>query len=282
MKKIGVVIPVYNGGKTIEKSIKSLLNQTYNDWLAIIINDGSTDNTKEVLDKYKDDSRFYIDHFNRNKGRPYARQEGLEVVRKLNLKYMCMLDADDWYYPDKLESQFQFMETHSDLALLSSAIGVTNKLSKLIRIFKPFSKLRFLRFEKYSEFVMIPHASSIIRVEIIPENLKYNIKLDFSEDQDFLRRLLLKKIYAFSPEVNYIYNRENSFSINKFKGSMKASIISYNNLPMSRFLKISHFIKCNFKAFMVVILFKLNLKDKYFNRVGQLPTNREIDKYLKI
>ena len=53
MKKIGVVIPVYNAEKSIEKSINSLLNQTFKDWLAIIINDGSTDNTVEIINNIK-------------------------------------------------------------------------------------------------------------------------------------------------------------------------------------------------------------------------------------
>ena len=118
MKKIGVVIPVYNGEKSIEKAIKSLLCQTYKDWVAIIINDGSTDETVKILNTYKEDDRFRIFHFNQNKGRPYARQKGLEIVKELNLKYMCMLDADDWYYPGKLDCQYQFMENHTNYCFI--------------------------------------------------------------------------------------------------------------------------------------------------------------------
>ncbi|PHR13021.1 MAG: hypothetical protein COA40_05745, partial [Aequorivita sp.] len=205
MKRIGVIIPVYNGEKSIEKSIESLLSQTFNDWVAIIVNDGSTDNTSKILNKYMNDNRFHICHFSKNKGRPYARQKGLEIVKELNLKYMCMLDADDWYYPEKLDYQYQFMESHPNIALLSSAIGVTNKQQELFRVIKPFPKRQYFRFNNYLNYMVIPHASSIIRVYEINSNLNYNYTLSFSEDQDFLRRLLINKDYVFDPLIQYIY-----------------------------------------------------------------------------
>lgn len=281
MKQIGVVIPVYNGSKTIEKSIKSLLNQTYKDWVAIIINDGSTDDTKEILDRYNSDDRFYITHFEQNRGRSYARQTGLEIVRELKLKYMCMLDADDWYYPNKLKFQFGMMEDNSNLTLISSAIGVTNRNSELSKVIRPSLEQITVNYNKYKEFVQIPHASSIIRIKDISNQLKYDEDLSFGEDQDFLRRLLINKVYAFDPKIQYIYNREDSFSFAKFKGSMKSSIISYNKLPLKEKDKIYHYIKCKLKIVIVFLLLRISMIDRYFKKIGKSPTREDLKEFSK-
>ena len=108
MSSIAVVIPVYNGEISLLKSLQTLENQTYKDWIAIIVNDGSTDNTKKIID-ILDNEKYIKIHLENNKGRGFARQQALEKIRALDIKYMCMLDADDWYYSDKLEIQFNFM-----------------------------------------------------------------------------------------------------------------------------------------------------------------------------
>jgi glycosyltransferase involved in cell wall biosynthesis len=279
MKKIGVVIPVYNGEKTIKKSIKSLKNQTFKDWLAIIINDGSTDKTKEILDAESNDNRFHIVHFDQNMGRPYARQKGLEIVRELELKYMCMLDADDWYYPNKLKYQFQFMERNSEIALLSSAIGVTNAKSNLFKVIKPFLNYEVFQFTNFKKFVELPHASSIIRVEYIPEKLKYDISLKFSEDQDFLRRFLINRKYVFDPYIQYIYNRDDSFSLKKYKRSMLCNYLSYKKLQMGLMDNMIYFLKNRLKYHVVQILFFFKLEDIYKSKIGVSPSDEEFSEF---
>ena len=277
--KIGVVIPVYNGESSIKKSIKSLINQTLKDWIAIIINDGSIDKTKEILDKYNYDNRFHIIHFKENKGRPYARQKGLETIKKLDLKYMCMLDADDWYYPKKLELQFKFMENNPDTSLLSSAIGVTNKKQELFRAIKPFNEIQFFKFKDYRNYKMIPHASSIIRVEKIRDDLSYNYSLKLSQDQDFLRRLLINKKYAFDPNIQYIYNRSDSFSLKKYRNSMYYNFLSFKNLKLGKKYETIQLIKNKVKYGIVWLLSLFNLQQIYLSKIGVVPTYLELVEY---
>lgn len=271
---IAVVIPVFNGEKTIEKSIKSLLNQTFKNWLAVIINDGSTDSTRSILEKFQNDGRFYILHFEKNLGRPSARQKALDIVKKLNIKYMCMLDADDIYYPNKLKYQYDFMEKNTHFALMSCSIAVSNLNNKLYKVIEPYTNDTELIFNEFLKYKEIPHASSIIRVNQITKD--FSSELTLSEDQDFLRRNLIKKPYYFSPIIVYIYNRDFSFSYNKYRQSIFYSIKAIKNLPINKFKKIKAIVLKKTKLAIVKLLFLMGLEASYLKLSGRKPTLEEV------
>ena len=102
-EKISVIIPTYNRGNLIGNSIKSVLNQTYKNFEVIVVDDGSTDKTKEVVDIFKDERIKYI-KLSQNTGASNARNIG---IKNSNGKYISFQDSDDIYYPDKLETQFK-------------------------------------------------------------------------------------------------------------------------------------------------------------------------------
>jgi len=274
MNKITIVIPVYNGEQTILKSVKSLNSQTFKNWCCIIVNDGSTDNTKVILDELNDE-RFQIVHFKENKGRPVARQAALELI---TTKYMCMLDADDWYYPNKLKMQYEFMEDNPDVTLMSTAIGVVNKSNALYTVLAPFKSVKKLLYTEYLKYSLVPHASSIIRVKDIGD-LKYNLELKLGEDQDFMRRLLFGKNYIFVNEITYIYHRDESFSFKKYIQSINYTIESINSLPIKRSLKVKVSFKFILKILIVWFLCVLGFKKWYLNRAGKSPNIEELSMY---
>src|SRR5690606_2404180 len=113
--QVAIMMPVYNGEKTLPLAIKSLQAQTYQNWKCYIVNDGSTDNTKNILDAIEDD-RFVVHHFKENKGRPYARQKALDLAEG---KYIAFLDADDFFHPEKLEKQVNILEENIEIDLVS-------------------------------------------------------------------------------------------------------------------------------------------------------------------
>ncbi len=272
--QITVVIPVFNGENTIIRSIKSLQYQTYKYWCCIIVNDGSTDKTKIILDTLNDE-RFNIIHFEENKGRPAARQTALEMIKT---KYMCMLDADDWYYPEKLKMQYEFMEQNTNVTLMSTAIGVVNKSNSLYTVLAPFNEMKNLYFNKYLKYRLVPHASSIIRVSDI-DKLKYNLELKLGEDQNFMRRLLIGKNYVFLDKITYIYHRDESFSFNKYRQSMNFAIKSINSLPISIILKLKEYLKFKLKIVIVWFLIAFGIETWYLKKVGRTPTVFELNKY---
>jgi len=274
---IAVITPVFNGANSIQKSINSLLNQTYTNWVNIIVNDGSTDGTHTILETLKDDYRFIIIHLDQNRGRGYARNIALKKAKEIEAQYMCMLDADDTYHPEKLLKQFNYMEKNKDLILSSCSIGVINKYG-LYRIYEVSDKEKFYLSNTYEGIKIVPHASSIIR--LISVDVQFDVNLKFAEDQDFMRRLLLGKKYSFAPKVLYYYNRDESFSISKYKKSLDANVNSFTKLNANpNFLKKMRLIN-TIKVIVFSFLVRIGLQKIYYNKIGRKPMNSEIEMYL--
>lgn len=98
MVKISVILPVYNSDKYIRKAVESVLAQSFSDFELIIVNDGSTDNTLNILNDF-DDSRITIINQS-NQGPGASRNNALDII---NGEYVMFLDSDDWYHPDALK-----------------------------------------------------------------------------------------------------------------------------------------------------------------------------------
>lgn len=116
---VSVIIPVYNSEKYIRDTIESVLKQTYKNFEIIVVDDGSTDITKIIIDELKKkDSRIqYI--FQSNQGQSAARNKGIEYAKG---KYIAFLDADDLFLPDKVEQQVAYLEAHPDCDISYSKI----------------------------------------------------------------------------------------------------------------------------------------------------------------
>lgn len=219
---VSVIMPVYNGEKTLYLTLKSLLKQTYTNWECIIINDGSTDGTPKYLEKLED-SRFKVFHLKQNKGRGYARQEALI---KATGKYIAYLDADDWYDPDKLYKQVLFLENHEDVSLVSCGIlsygikcGITRVRGKGNNSIQSFS----------IDNCSIMCAASMIRREAT-EGINYNITLNSGEDIDFFSRCLKGRKYSALDEVLYYYSEFDSMSLRKMQKSSKDNFLREKNI----------------------------------------------------
>lgn len=106
MARVSVIIPTYNAGQYIKESVDSVLSQTYKDFEIIVIDDGSQDNTKHVLEEYLNEDRFtYI--YQPRSGVSIARNAG---IKKATGKYICFLDSDDLMLPENLEQKIFFSE----------------------------------------------------------------------------------------------------------------------------------------------------------------------------
>ena len=100
MKKIGVVVPIYNAGPYLEPCIESILGQTYRCLELVLVDDGSTDGSGALCDKYREiDKRVHVIH-QENQGMLPARYNGL---RCLECDYATFVDADDWIETDTYE-----------------------------------------------------------------------------------------------------------------------------------------------------------------------------------
>ena len=111
---ISVIIATYNSARFIAQAIKSVLSQTYSRYEVIIIDDGSTDETKDALREFNGAIRYL---YQDNRGPSAARNAGIRLAQG---EYICFLDADDLWESNKLELQLNFLEQHSDVGLVFS------------------------------------------------------------------------------------------------------------------------------------------------------------------
>ncbi len=126
MIKVSVIIPTYNYAKFIPEAIRSVLDQTFCDFELIIVDDGSTDETREVIKPYLDDARVkYV--YQENKGLSSARNLGITTSRG---EYIAFLDADDLWMPEKLQKQVPLLESNHKVALIYSMAEQINHEGK--------------------------------------------------------------------------------------------------------------------------------------------------------
>lgn len=239
---VSIIVPCYNVGKYIEDCLKSLIGQTYNNIEIICVNDGSTDNTPEILDKYsKKDSRIKIIN-QENSGLSSARNTGIKAAQG---EYIGFVDSDDWV-------DLNFFEKLYDAAKRNDA---DISCATAIRKYKYFEKYRF----HYTEEKIYYTLEDKIRICNIPTgcyvwNKLYKAELiknqQFTENVYFEDILWIPEVVKKAnkvvtvPNTNYYY-RANNNSIVKTPSSKKQNdsyrakkyIIKFfqeNNLELSK------------------------------------------------
>jgi len=108
---VTIIIPTYNRAHLLGRAIRSVLTQTFHDWELIVVDDASTDNTKEVVNSFQDPRIHYLCH-ETNRGGPAARNTGIRKARGL---YIAFLDSDDEWLPIKLQKQLELFSNSSEL-----------------------------------------------------------------------------------------------------------------------------------------------------------------------
>lgn len=110
---VSVIIPTYNREKFIGAAVKSVLDQTFKDFEIIVVDDGSTDGTADVVKEFSSEKIRYI--YQPNQGRSRARNHALELAKG---RYLAFLDSDDLYLPEKLGMQVDFMDKRPDCGMV--------------------------------------------------------------------------------------------------------------------------------------------------------------------
>lgn len=131
---ISIVIPVYNAEKFIEDTVQSVMNQTYPHWELLLIDDGSTDRSGELIDRLAgNDSRIRVFHLEGG-GAARARNEG---TKNANGRYLAFLDADDLWVKEKLEKELRFIK-ENDAAFVFTGYEFANQdgvgTGKIVRV----------------------------------------------------------------------------------------------------------------------------------------------------
>jgi glycosyltransferase involved in cell wall biosynthesis len=127
MAKVSVIIPTYNSAAFLLQTVDSILNQTYGDVELFVIDDGSTDNTRQILEPYLGRLTYL---YQENQGESTARNEG---VRLSHGEYVAFLDSDDYWLPEKLEREVKFLDAHPETVLVYAQNYVINRAGERIR-----------------------------------------------------------------------------------------------------------------------------------------------------
>lgn len=126
-EELGIILPVYNGEKTIKRAIQSVISQTYPHWKLYVINDASTDNTLSILNEFIEDQRIFILNNTENSGVSFSRNTGLEIAKQ---HIICFIDSDDEWLPKKLETQVRKLKGNGGVVL--TEYEYINEFKKLL------------------------------------------------------------------------------------------------------------------------------------------------------
>ena len=119
--KLAVILPAYNAEAHLAECLDSLLNQTFQDFCILAINDASIDNTSKILESYaKMDPRLRVYHFTQNQGEPSAGKLAKDILNYMNVEYVARMDADDICAPHRFEKQIQYLDNHPEIDILGS------------------------------------------------------------------------------------------------------------------------------------------------------------------
>lgn len=261
---VSVITPVFNGMPLIKTAFQSLLAQTYEKWEWVVVNDGSNDGTKEFLDQITD-RRVIVHHFEKNQGRPFARQKGLEISTG---DFIAMLDADDIYHPKKLEKQVIVLKSNPNIILVASGLCSFGTKLDFVRIRGKGDGL----IHQYSIKKSLPvtHAPSMLRRSHAIE-FKYNPDLTLGEDVDYLRRYLNNGKYMILPEVLYYYSEFDSVTKDKIRKAYKLYYIKF--IIDREYLNASIFFIKYLISFFLFPVIGINFLLK---RRGIKPTKQEL------
>jgi glycosyltransferase involved in cell wall biosynthesis len=124
--KVTVLMSVYNGEKYLRQAVDSILNQTFTDFEFIMVDDGSTDATKAILDSYTDPRIVRLTN-ETNIGLTASLNRGLKIARGT---YIARMDADDISLPERLRRQVQFLDSHPDIGVLGTKFEVIDDLGR--------------------------------------------------------------------------------------------------------------------------------------------------------
>ena len=194
LEKVSVVVPIYNTGKFVRKCIDSVLNQSYDNIELILINDGSKDNSLEIINSYKDDKKIKIFSHD-NHGAAYTRNFGL---KKACGKYITFVDSDDYIEKDYIKRYVSHFKKNTDVVLGGYNKEINDKKTSFIP-----------KGCKWDVYRFSATCGKMYRREFLVKNKIEYANTEFLEDVIFNLTCLFKNAnYVFLKDslYNYVYN----------------------------------------------------------------------------
>lgn len=272
MSFFSIVIPLYNKEKYIENTLKSVLNQSFIDFEIILVNDGSTDNSEQIVFQFNDNRINYF--YKKNEGVSIARNFGIEQAKS---NFICFLDADDFWYENFLQTMYTYIKKFPTYKVFSSAIEIENPkiifpAQYSIKRNNDFEIVNF--FEASEKECAIWTSSAIFHESIFKKTGVFDPNIKIAEDTDlwirvglnyqilFIWKILARYVYdqqSVSRDTNYIFE-ESSFA--KYYEEEKT------NKELKKYLDLNRF--------SVAIKNKINRDNANFRKVRNEINQRNL------
>lgn len=195
---VSVVMSVYNGESYLREAVDSIINQTFTDYEFIIINDGSIDKTKEIIESYSD-SRIRL--FNqKNIGLTKSLNKGIALARG---KYIARMDADDISTSDRFEKQVRFLNENPNCIATGTWCKWIDSNGEVYSSWEPPTSCRDIREQLFVNNCIV-HGSVMLRRFILTQTGGYNEKYAYAQDYDLWLRLF--EIGKIQNIGEYLYN----------------------------------------------------------------------------
>lgn len=202
MPQVSVLMPVYNGEPFLGQAIESILLQTFVDFEFIIINDGSTDRSAEVVQSY-DDSRIRYFENEYNIGLTRSLNRGLSLVQG---PYIARMDADDVSLPQRLARQVDFLDAHPNVGVVGTAMQIIDENDKTHRTWHSLTTHEALRW-CLCLYDPIAHPTVLMRRQVVEQVGGYRVEMVTAQDYDLWRRLSKVTQLANLPNVLFCLRR---------------------------------------------------------------------------
>ena len=226
MPKVSIVISTYNRSSYICEAIDSVLKQDFKNFEIIVVDDGSTDNTKEVLSKYKNIRYIYQE----NNGRSEARNAGIKAA---SAEYVAFLDDDDIWLEGKLYKQVVFLDSHPETGLVHTFSEVVDEdgnilgeeTEKRLNFYKRAIKIGYT-YEGMSRLCIMFLSTVVVRKECFNQVGFFDGNIPAFEDWDFYLRFALKYKISLIPEilVKYKLHKKNTSSNEFIRGRIQTAL----------------------------------------------------------
>jgi glycosyltransferase involved in cell wall biosynthesis len=239
---VTVIIPTYNRAHLLSRAIRSVLCQTFQEWELIIVDDGSVDNTEEIVKSFSDPRIRYIRH-QANRGSSAARNTGIQMARG---KYIAFLDSDDEWLPEKLEKQLNIFENSDDEVgvVYTGAVFIDDENGKQ-RIKKPRAK-GWIFIEELAFNPVGSTSRVMVKRECFDKCGGFDEEMPCHEDWDMWIRLAeqYKFDYVEDPLVRYFEHRGSvSAQADRLIAGHKRLWAKYGIERRERWIRALHYFK---------------------------------------
>ena len=180
-----MIIPTYNCDRYITQAVESVLGQTYTDCEIIVVDDGSTDNTRKVLEPYLEQIRYV---YQENQGVAAARNRGMEMAQG---EFIAFLDHDDFFLPHKLALQVACFEEQPEVGMVHSGWRRVNHAGEPIRDVEPWHKVPNLDLQGWLQWMPILLSAMMFRREWLERVGSLDTGFKQACDVDLVQRLAL-------------------------------------------------------------------------------------------